>query len=166
MQRTKAIKIIKEFPNSPELGTILSPDFYYGYRNDKNFTVSLGEYERFPEYFDEVEYNYTIKGFNDGFNDYWKADSGKFTINLQYFYDEADLIKIGHKITAVRRDSDGVVFRVGDTFTNKLSVKINSDSKYELTGFEFDGDRIILLHGENRRNCDIHQAIKIEDDAE
>lgn len=164
--RTKSIKLIKEFPNSPKLETVLVPDSYGYYCG--GFRIYTDVYEKFPEFFEEIDYHYEIVGFNDGFNDYWKMICGRFTINTQYLYTEKKLIDEGYKITAVKNILTGVVFRIGDTFTNHVAERYDKAKglpvqTWVLTGFKFDYNTITLLHGEGKENCGILAGIKIDE---
>ena len=62
-----------------------------------------------------VEHKYIVIRYKDSAgNIYYRKFNGKFTINLQYEYDEDKLINRELSIDTIRRVSDGVNFSVGD----------------------------------------------------
>lgn len=155
----KKFKLIKEYPHSPELGTIITKiDTYWGYPNghDSNRVVFLSKDkpEDHPEYWEEVvEKDYEILSFvNNG------SANGKkgFVVPLQkdglYYAKgypkapndpdeslEGRLEKSFLDIHSVKRLSDGEIFTVGDNIECE-------NSKGKITMLEIYGNDI-YLHG-------------------
>lgn len=101
--------LVKTYPNSVELGTIVENVFdEYGV-----------QFAKYPEFWEKVEEkDYEILKYNDGFNDYFKKENSKWTINLQHEYDGKDLFNRKDMfIKSIKRLSDGEIFTIG----NKVS---------------------------------------------
>jgi len=121
------------------------------------------EFIRFLDEFSHIALTeYTIKSFTDGFNDYFLMLNGKFTINTAHEYNLDDLIKYRDvKIKSVLRNSDKVLFTIGDIVTatfgcdydSKISsIMISDDKKIKLYGSE-------VKHG-NNTIIQLHLAVK------
>lgn len=111
----KKYKLIKNFPTNdlPE-GTIVTQDELGQYVSENISIFKKEDIENFSDFWEEIiEEDYAIIGFNDGFNDYYKTLEGSFTINGTRFYDEKNLLH-NYEISAIKRKSDGEVFRIGD----------------------------------------------------
>lgn len=122
----KQYKLIKTYPNSPELGTIVT--YYanwhmYGITNECIFKAKI--IENSPEFWQKViQKDYEILSFTD------KPNTGriyrKYTSNLFYsddsakLWSESDLLKDEDvKIHSVKRLFDGEIFTIGDKLNDK-----------------------------------------------
>lgn len=105
----KKWKLIKKYPGSKELGTIVSnhKDPYYLYDNPgsySSFYIHISEVENYKEFWEEiVEKNYQILSYisKDG-KDIFQHPLPDWT-NKDYWY-----------IKSVKRASDGEIFSIGD----------------------------------------------------
>jgi len=120
----KQFKLIKKFPASPELGTIVTKqkNGHYIYVNDLN-DASLywdREIEGYPEFWEEVkEKEYTILSFINSSGDLFNIDE-----NGDYRYKTwsknitslslKDMLAYNNKIHSVHREKDGEIFTLGD----------------------------------------------------
>jgi hypothetical protein len=140
-------KLIKDFPASPELGTIVTKqkNGHYLYVNDLN-DASLfwdREIENYPEFWEEVkEKEYTILSFVNSSKDLFNIDE-----NGSYRYKTwsknvtslslKDMLAFNNKIHSVRRKHDQQTFEIGEqikalsTDTKNVTLKIE---KIELIG--------------------------------
>jgi hypothetical protein len=68
-------KLIKEYPSSPPLGTILKYDSSNYWYYDKNNIVLESAIEKYPEYFEEVkdEYRFLVYTKDRAFHNPWKV---------------------------------------------------------------------------------------------
>jgi len=135
-------KLIKDFPASPELGTIVTKqkNGHYLYVNDLN-DASLfwdREIENYPEFWEEVkEKEYTILSFINSSKDLFNIDE-----NGSYRYKTwsknvtslslKDMLAFNNKIHSVRREKDGEIFTLGD----KVFLPSDSSNVKEIRGIE------------------------------
>ena len=114
-------ELIKKYPGSLNIGEIVTKVERKGVITYENldYAFSKNSIENYPEFWQKVEEkDYEILKFHDGFNEYYKKENGKFTINLQYEYNIDDLLnKKDLKIHSVKR-KDGEIFTVGDLVNN------------------------------------------------
>lgn len=104
--------------------------------------------------------NYEILEFKDDHNTYFRVPNGKFTINLQFFYNETDLINVGNVITMVRCISTGEVYSLGDQ-VKPVNVKGVDDKGYKsITGFEIKDNVCYVLMGSAYANREITGIVK------
>ena len=133
----KQYKLIKTYPNSPELGTIVT--YYgnwnmYGITNECIFKADV--IENSSEFWEkEVQKEYEILSFID------KPNTGriykKYTSNLFYSDDsaklwyESELLKDEDvKIHSVKRICDGEVFTIGDKVINVTNEEITKIKEF------------------------------------
>jgi hypothetical protein len=93
-------------------------------------------------------------------NEYYKKHNGKFTINLQYEYDEEKLFNKNLKIQTIKCLSNGVavMFSVGDKVVWDWT---SSENKYyTIDEFIIDGDLLKFYVKEIRGYAYFHDVIK------
>lgn len=118
MEKIMRYKLIKSYPGRPGVGMEVILDDRGQYVSKDIQIFPKDEIEKFPEFW-ELQKDYEILRFTDGFNIFYKQTNGMFTINTQYIYEEKTLLfkcgKIsGFGIYQIKRLSDGEVFTVGD----------------------------------------------------
>lgn len=121
----KKFKLIKTYPGSPELGTIISQLGTSQFYEDKNNSAIMKQcfdykiFSKYPEFWEEVvEKDYEILEYKteNGF-----SCKAPFLPNSHQFY-----IDERCKIHSVKRKSDGEVFTIGDKVTfygNNFNIK-------------------------------------------
>jgi hypothetical protein len=115
----KKFKLIKEYPGSPNLGTICEErnnksSFCYYFEGEKNIGITKDQVENQPEYWEEViEKDYEITSYVA------KDCYGIIVPGSQYPDSPCKLPKDYWKIHSVKRLSDGEVFTVGDLITGQ-----------------------------------------------
>jgi hypothetical protein len=147
----KKYKLIKEYPGSPELGTIVdrrdvnSPNI--------NMTVSQNYVENYPEFWQEVvEENYEILSFvcNQNFNELrqgeiiTRQENGQYKgINILTWEGEDGFVKMKHwSIHSVKRLSDGEIFTLGDKVQDSLTDELTNFKVQKIVYF-YPGEKII-----------------------
>jgi hypothetical protein len=134
---TKKYKLIKEYPGSPKLGTIVDRRGIFIYFDvdspNVNMTVSQNYVENYPEYWEEVveKIDYEVLSFvcNQNFNKLKKGEIITKQENGQYKGDniltwegEEGLVKMEHwSIYSVKRLFDGEVFSLNDKITSAFA---------------------------------------------
>jgi hypothetical protein len=138
-------KLIKTYPNSPELGTVVSkgtvgfddkyPDQYGSLDNTMFFTVK--EIENYPEFWEKVK-DYEILELS-----FKRSERPEIRSVIRYSeeYLEA-LIKCENTIHSIKRLSDNVVFTVGDKVKQS---NVQHNNTFTITRFEFDVNNKHLL---------------------
>ncbi|ALN97155.1 hypothetical protein [Flavobacterium phage FpV4] len=154
---TKKYKLIKEYPGSPKLGTIVDRRGVFVYFDinspNVNMTVSQNYVENYPEYWEEViEKNYEILSFvcNQNFNELRKGEIITKQENGQYKGDkiltwkgEEGLVKMKHwSIYSVKRLSDGELFTLGNRVQDSLTDELTNFKVQNITFF-YPGIKII-----------------------
>ena len=126
----KKYKLIKEYPGSPELGTVVN-ELLIGYIYGNMIETCKENIENSPEFWEEIiEINYKIvkcrpkSNYNYVFGDIMnvKFENGRYYFynnnnNNWDFYSGLDTVEVFFKnfnIYAVERLSDGKVFTIGD----------------------------------------------------
>jgi hypothetical protein len=112
----RRFKLIKLYPNSPEIDSIGC----VGFRG-----LKLESFTMFPEYWKELTKPFTVIRYSDGFNDYYLKKNGMYTVNGVHEYNYADLTRLDKSslhIKTVRRESDGEKFSLGDKVADKDGV--------------------------------------------
>ena len=139
----KKYKLIKQYPNSPEIGTIVhkTKEKNYEVVSDNIFKgILFGEItvQNYPEFWEEVkEKEYTILSFistGDGRirnrvepNSYFEeetyiSENGGCNYPLKsMLYGNDSIGDGGQKIHSVRRESDGQIFTLGESITDGQS---------------------------------------------
>lgn len=139
----RKFKLIKKYPGSPKLGTVLTPKVDKGNGNTNNFywEGSWFNPNEFTEYWEEViEPTFQIMSFTA--TNVWKGktanllSNGHYSINpndncgwtLREMLEVGNCVKNGEvQIHSVKRLSDGEIFTIGDrakTITSKGSHNI------------------------------------------
>lgn len=144
----KCYKLIREYPGSPKLGTIVKveSDGYIHWNVNSNnnnptnyiHSSSMKQYEEFWE--EIIEKDYEILSLkNNDYQDTFVTDFSKFTSERALFYEKY------LSIYSVKRLSDGEIFTVGDLVNNKKLEKIT---------LAINEKNDIVLHLEN-----LHRAV-------
>lgn len=121
----KKYKLIKEYPGSPKLGTVINV------LNEEGYTsVAVGHNiypKRHPEFWEEVvEKDYEILSFTDKKDSNCIVNVYKIGSKEQQEFSIKNILNNGlWNIHSVKRLSDGEVFTVGDVVTEKLSNNHN-----------------------------------------
>jgi hypothetical protein len=167
----RKFKLIKEYPGSPKLGTVLTPKVDKGNDNTNNFywEGSWFNPNEFTEYWEEViEPTFQIISFTA--TNVWKGKTanllpnGHYSINpdakcgwtLREMLEVGNCVKNGElQIHSVKRLSDGEIFTVGDrakTITSKGSHDIRQFIiRQKCTGRNYDGIDAMWINWEE--NC-------------
>jgi hypothetical protein len=159
----RKFKLIKEYPGSDPVGTIItgSKETMYskglGYRN-----YDWAHVETHPEYWEEVvERDYEIMTFNYEGVSYEKVDGGYSRVNGIVHTLESHLEDGVSKVHAVKRLSDGEIFTVGDKFKANIG---GEDVIRTIQRIKVEGHRITIQHENgdltNRKCVGIFNQIK------
>lgn len=146
----KKFKLIKEYPGSPKLGTVLSPSVDKGNENTNNFywEGSWFNPNKFLEFWQEVpKLEYQILDFM-----YAELDliSFKVTSDENIFQPSGlciqrtaeQLLEERHRIHSIRRLSDGLIIKIGDTVVTK-----NTLTTGVVTGFKINDNTTSFKEG-------------------
>lgn len=134
----KRYKLIKCYPNSPKLGTVLESDnaFYYSYSNG---IISSNTVETNPEFFEEVvEKEYEILSYSSSGEIYKKNTNGTFDregFATNWSEKSFTCDSRNEFIYSVKRLKDNVVISIGDklklehwkNWCTVLSMKLESN---------------------------------------
>ena len=143
----KSYKLIKEYPNSPVLGTIAVKKRDGLYVKDVWYLGN--EIENFPEFWEEIV-DYEILEFKDVLGDVYRPDSLlKDTFCIKDgeipFYELNTMLESDEfHIISVKRLSDGVIFSVGD----KIECTSPIFNNEIITKFRLIGD-VVCVNGDN-----------------
>lgn len=128
-------KLVKKYPDSPELGTIISGE---------SVIFKVKGFKNYPEFWEKIkeENDYQILSFKlnkklfviDESVNKWVSEDGKHAIFSEFLKD--------NKIISVVRLSDNEVFTIGDKVKQSNVIHNNT---FTITGFEFDVNNKHLL---------------------
>lgn len=161
----KKYKLIKEYPGSPKLETIVqknTTDYKYEYVSYEITKViryiTINIVEQYPEYWEKVvekDYEVLSLSYNDGIysyvdfkdpNKYWFDKSRKGTSRGHLNLSEVEMYETA--IHSVKRLSDGEVFTVGD--------KCDIDGQtFTIDRFSLADNTIYFIESLNNPVCDI-----------
>jgi len=134
----KKYKLIRTYPCSPKLGTIVTLNDIDTYQNLKNiyhdeyFGLQQKLVENYPEFWQKIiEKDYEVLSYSDNNNIFTIEDNSEILERLNF------------KIHSVKRLSDGEVFTIGDI------VKCE-DCKGKITSLEIYGNDIYLTGIDNQ----------------
>lgn len=123
-------RLIKEYPDSPELGTIIESPYYVIPKSNgvmiSGAPLQGGKYKEFWEKVVERDFEVLEITFNDGSR--LRVGEGR-----PYSWED-DVVKELAKITKVKRLSDGEVFSVGDKVSHKGVVDTIKELKIRYDG--------------------------------
>jgi hypothetical protein len=134
--------LIKKYPGSPKLGTIVDKrgNFVYFDINSPNMhnTISENYVENYPEYWEKV--NYKILSY---YNHNIPHIIFMLNANGKYMYRNQELSeKHGCYIHSIKRLSDGEIFTIGDKVQDSLTDKLTNFKIQNITFF-YSGSKII-----------------------
>lgn len=120
--------LVKEYPGSPKLNSIIKKDNHFGY-----FGFVVNQIPLYPEHYPEfwelvVKKDYEILSFVTSENLLCiKGSNERFDVKYQmYRPTEGDCLKApGFNIHSIKRLSDGEVFTIGDKLETKYNLVIN-----------------------------------------
>lgn len=153
-------KLIKEFPLSPQLGTIVE------FKTEKDYddgihdigaipTLFIEDCRDYPEFWNRVDDEYTIIKF-EAYSTTWELydimDDNLYFIdsdNLSFGINNTNLENLiskdkGNKIISVRRDSDQEIFSIGDRVQYAIEGFWEEDSIGDIVGFEIIPKRLLI----------------------
>lgn len=140
----KKYELIKEYPGSPKLGTIVDRrgSFVYFDVNSPNTnnTISQNYVENYPDYWREIIENYKIISYYNH-----NMPHLVFTLmpNGKFMYGNHELSeKHGCYIYSIKRLSDNIVFTIGDRVQDSLTDELTNYAIQEITYF-YPGEKII-----------------------
>jgi len=136
----KKYKLIKEYPDSPDLGYEITFKEGYPYINCHEGKFSLEMCDKHPDFWEEVkELDFEILELSDGYNKYYKCEDGMFTINLQHKYELEHLLSgKSYSITKIKRLSDCEIFTIGDICDGEAVTKT------EIISFEISNSKLLI----------------------
>ena len=157
----RKFKLIKEYPGSPELNTIVKKEksnnsqyffeqYYYKDKNNIGYGISIDMIENYSEFWQEViENDYEILSFRSKVdptsiwtlrnNGYYRRDT-----MTKDWAKESFLKNNVEEIYSVKRLSDGEIFTIGDKVM--FSAKSGCTLKGPITSFGIDSDYGIVVN--------------------
>lgn len=137
-------KLIKKYPNSPKLGTIIDRESEE-FNHVMNYDVEMDDVRKYPEYWQKVvEKDYEIYSYRGLYTQsiYRLHTSGMYVNENGVSMDfKQKNWKQAYSIHSLKRLSDGEVFTVGDNILHKNPV---SNRKGQIKYFEIVSDKIFV----------------------
>jgi len=181
----KKYKLIKEYPGSPKLGTIVEHETkcvcpnYKVSINQETWIFAESSIQNFPEFWKEIigkEYEILSFKINEDIYSHViilnKTRKGFMnTLNGLYLYEEQLLTNNDYKIYSVKRLSDGEVFTIGDGIkSTEWSKKDDQDIITNICICTEDHSKVfgnlkpnkIILQTEITWQCNLESAIKVK----
>ena len=169
----RKFKLVKEYPNSFEKGTIANKtkDRVYCCLNNYNTTVFLEprEIENQPEFWEEiVEKEYEILSFRHTWGSIFTKSCSKNKTKFTQVIEGTEhseiklLIDKDFTINSIKRLSDGEIFTVGDKITLKFSRYLSPSSIKTIVSIHIchQGTQGIQFKNDNGGTIYINSAIK------
>lgn len=144
----KKYKLIKEYPGSFKLGTVLTYDSgYYSIPDVSNTSIRRELVENHPEYWEKYK-DFEILAFRGNTNTDLKGVLSKESAHLMLNNTgtleslEITMLDSGYEIYSAKRITDGEVFTVGDRVKQSNA---SHNTIFNITGFKFDVNNEHLL---------------------
>jgi len=156
----KKYKLIKEYPGSPELDTIVSKvgNYYLDTKKESPtvwlFPVSV---EKYPKFWSEIkEPNYLITAFKmRGTGAHRPIGKDGLYGYTEPFTSLQDMLRGGHEVYSVK-NSKGIEWTFGDRYTFEAG-----DLVHKITSFDILGDELVINH--ERGRCSIEHIVKAKE---